>query len=125
MANWVQVTNDISNAVLSKFHKFFVTDTGNSNSTNDPSHAAHISYLANVFKVDPAKLIHQTEQHKLTAVSEKRKDPTLTTINRCLAQGPATDTVNAKSTSDIPCGCAASNVAVPWSGDRLRQWRRA
>jgi hypothetical protein len=86
MAHWAQARNDISKAefleydVLAKFQEFFVTDTGNSSSANAPSHAANIPYLANVFKVDPAKLIHQTEQHKPIVVSEKRKGPTLTTI---------------------------------------------
>ena len=66
--------------VLAKFQEFFVTDTGNSSSANAPSHAAHISFIANVFKVDPAKLIRQREQHKPIAVSEQRKGPTLTTF---------------------------------------------
>jgi hypothetical protein len=57
--------------VLANFPEFFVTDTGNSSSANAPSHAANMSYIANVFKVDPTKLIHQTEQHKPIAVREK------------------------------------------------------
>ena len=47
MANWVQVTNDISRTefiaygVLAKFQDIFVTDTGNPSSANAPSDAAN------------------------------------------------------------------------------------
>ena len=86
MAKWAKVTHDINKTefpaydVLAKFQPFVVTDAGNTNSTNAPSQAANMSYLANVFKVDPTKLIHQTEQHKPLAVSEKRKGQTLMSI---------------------------------------------
>ena len=89
--------------MLAKFQTFFVTETGNTNSTNAPSQASNHSYLANVFKVDPTKLIHQTEQRKPIAGCEKRKDPTLMSIGAWL-----------KAPSDIPCACAAANVAVLW-----------
>ena len=86
MANWVKVTHEISKTefpdydVLAKFQPFFVSDTGNTSSAKAPSDAANLSYIAKVFNVDSTKLIHQTEQHKPIAASEKRKRPTLTSI---------------------------------------------
>jgi hypothetical protein len=133
--------------VLARFQPLFATDTGNASSANAPSQAANISYLANVSKVDPTKLIHETEQHTPIVVSEKRKGPTLMSVGarpKALRPTPSTSErrqpyladallptfqffgVMTGSTSGIVqnFSSAKRNLGEQWNGSTLREERR-